>query len=64
MKLLSRVTLKDLQPLLRIPPAKWYRFGVEYKSITTDSAGFVQSGTLLSGRRFNLNQLTKKFEFV
>lgn len=59
-----RVTLKDLQPLRLVPPAQWYKFGVEYKSITTDSKGFVQSGTLLSGRRFNLNQLTKKFEFV
>ena len=64
MKLLSRVSLKNLQPLRLIPPAQWHRFGVEYKSITTDSKGFVQSGTLLSGRRFNLNQLTKKFEFV
>lgn len=60
----SKVKLSDLQPLMRVPTSQWYKFGIEYKNIRTDSSGFAISGTLINNRKFTLNQLTKKFEFV
>ncbi len=60
----SRPKLSDLQPLLRVDPSKWYKFDVEYKNITKDSDGFALSGQLVDGRKFTLDQLTKKFKFV
>lgn len=56
--------LSDLQPLVRVFPSKWYKFGVEYKNIVTDSNGFAISGTLTNNCKFVLDQLTKKFKFV
>jgi hypothetical protein len=59
-----KLKLSDLQPLIRVPTSQWYKFGVEYKNIRTDSSGFALSGTLINNRKFTLNQLTKKFEFI
>ena len=56
--------LSDLQPLVRVFPDKWYKFGVEYKNVTKDSDGFALSGTLTNNRKFALDQLTKKFKFI
>lgn len=62
--ILLKPTIKDLLPLVKIFPADWHKFGVEYKSVTKDSSGFVTGGQLQDGRRFTLNQLEKRFQFT
>lgn len=60
----TKPTLDILNKLVKIFPADWHKFGVEYKSVTKDSSGFVTGGQLQDGRRFTLNQLEKRFQFT
>lgn len=57
-------TLDQLKPLVKVPPDQWHKFGIEYRSVTKDSSGFVTGGQLQDGRRFTLNQLEKRFQFT
>ena len=60
----TKPTLDILSKLVKILPADWHKFGVEYKSVTKDSSGFVTGGQLQDGRRFTYNQLEKRFQFT
>lgn len=62
--ILTRPTLSDLNQLTRIPPDSWHKFGVEYRSVSKDSQGFVTGGQLHDGRRFTFNQLKKSYQFT
>lgn len=62
--ILIKPTVKDLQPLVKVFPSDWHKFGVEYKSVTKDSSGFVTGGQLQDGRRFTYNQLKKSYQFT
>ena len=57
-------TLDDLKPLVKIHPDQWHKFGIEYRSVTKDSNGFVTGGQLQDSRRFTLNQLKKSYQFT
>lgn len=64
MKIFLKPTLELLNKLVKIFPDDWYKFGVEYRSVTKDSAGFVTGGQLQDGRRFTYNQLKKSYQFT
>ena len=57
-------TIADLKPLRKIFPRDWHKFGVEYKSILTDSSGFSIGGQLHDGRRFTWNNLENRYQFT
>lgn len=61
---IPRPTIANLNELRNVLPAEWFKFGVEYKSVHKNSAGFVIGGQLHDGRRFTLNQTTKQFTFL
>lgn len=62
--ILTRPTLSELNQLIRIPPDSWHKFGVEYKSVSKDSQGFVTGGQLHDGRRFTFSQLKNSYQFT
>lgn len=62
--LITRPTLKDLQPLVNIPSEHWHKFGIEYRSVQKSSAGFVIGGQLQDGRRFTLSHTQKAYQFT
>jgi hypothetical protein len=62
--ILTKPTLVNLNQLARIPSDQWHKFGVEYRSVSRDSQGFVTGGQLQDGRRFTFNQLKKSYQFT
>lgn len=64
MKIFLKPTLELLNKLVKVFPDDWHKFGVEYRSVTKDSAGFVTGGQLQDGRRFTYNQLKKSYQFT
>lgn len=60
----ARPNLTQLNPLRRILPADWHKFGINYKSMQTDSSGFPIGGQLVDGRRFTWSETKKQFQFT
>ncbi len=61
---IAKPTLDDLKPLRKILPRDWHKFGVEYRSVQTDSSGFATGGQLHDGRRFTWNNLENRYKFT
>lgn len=61
---ISRPNLAQLDPLRKVLPRDWHKFGVEYKSVQTDSFGFATGGQLHDGRRFTWNSLENRYQFT
>lgn len=61
---MMKPTLELLNKLKNVQTKDWHKFGVEYKSIQTNSSGQVLGGQLADKRRFTFNHLTNSFQFI
>lgn len=62
--ILLKPTIKDLLPLVKVLPDQWHKFGIEYRNVQKSSSGHVISGQLQDGRKFTLNHLTNRYQFI